>query len=122
MPRQTYVMRDGKLVPKHLAAPLPGRGMNHGAMPDIEPFVTTDGVEITGRAGLREYQRRTGLEQIGNDLVCGRNEDGSLKGRVVQEMPDIRPRIAEAMRIHSERPDMTAGEKRELIARMSEEG
>ncbi len=114
MPRQTYVMRNGKLVPKHLAPPLLGRGMNHGAMPDIEPFVTTDGVEITGRAALREYQRRTGLEQVGDDLICGKNDDGSLKGRIVQEMPDVRPLVEEAMRIHSDRPNMSEGEKAEV--------
>ena len=102
MPRETYVMRDGKLIPKRLAGPHPmARTMHHNVMRDTSDFQTTDGVHIKGRAGLREYQRRTGMEQVGNDLVCGRNDDGSMVGRIVEEMPDVRSVIEEAMRRHS---------------------
>jgi hypothetical protein len=63
--RQTYVSRDGKLVPKAEAAPLRSNGPH--VMNDIRPFVTTDGVEITSRSSLRAYEQRTGLRQVGND-------------------------------------------------------
>lgn len=39
----------------------------HGIMPDIKHFTTQDGVEITSRSKLREYERRTGSRQVGND-------------------------------------------------------
>jgi hypothetical protein len=65
MTRQTYVIRDGKLVPKADAAPLCANGPH--VMNDIRPFVTTDGVEITSRSTLRAYEQRTGLRQVGND-------------------------------------------------------
>lgn len=39
----------------------------HGVMPDIKHFTTQDGVEITSRSKLRDYERRTGTRQVGND-------------------------------------------------------
>lgn len=55
MPRTTYVMRDGKLVEKHLAAPLEHSGAP-AILPDIQPFVSPiDGSVITGRASLRAH-------------------------------------------------------------------
>lgn len=64
--RETYVMRDGELVPKRLAAPLEGQ-RNHQFVPDITPFTTQDGTEITSRSKLRAYEARTGSRQVGND-------------------------------------------------------
>ena len=102
MPRETYVIRDGKLVPKHLAAPHPNaRRVHHGVMADIQDFETMDGVHIKSRSGLREYQRRTGLEQVGNDLICGQTDDGEMRGRTVEELPDVKETIYEAFRRHS---------------------
>jgi len=68
MPRETYVLRDGRLVPKSEARPLASaHGPSFYAMPDISPFVTQDKVEITSRSSLRDYERRNGVRQIGND-------------------------------------------------------
>lgn len=39
----------------------------HQFIPDIRPFVTQDGVEITSRSSLRAYEQRTGTRQVGND-------------------------------------------------------
>jgi hypothetical protein len=64
MARETYVLRDGKLIPKAEAPPRPG--MNY--VPDIAPFETQDGTHISGRRALREYERRTGTRQVGNDM------------------------------------------------------
>jgi len=69
MSRETYVLRNGRLVPKSEAAPSVVSDPSFYAMPDIAPFVTHgDKVEITSRSALREYERKTGFRQIGNDI------------------------------------------------------
>jgi hypothetical protein len=68
MARETYVRRDGRLVLKENAGALPKRGVSN-VMPDIRPFVTQDGTEITSRSNLRSYEQRTGTRQIGNDFA-----------------------------------------------------
>ena len=61
MSRTTYVMRDGKLVEKHLAAPLASNGAP-AVLGDIEPFVSSiDGSVITGRAALRAHCKQHGV-------------------------------------------------------------
>ena len=45
------------------------RSRNHGAMSDIQEFVTQDGTRISSRSSLREYEQRTGTKQIGNDFA-----------------------------------------------------
>lgn len=40
---------------------------DHRFVPDIRPFMTQDGVEITSRSKLRDYERRTGSRQCGDD-------------------------------------------------------
>lgn len=69
------------------------------AMGDISEFVTTDGVQITSRSHLRDYQRATGFEQIGNDTVNGLDESGKYR-RKVQELPPARHDVIEAMKKH----------------------
>ena len=59
--RERYVMRGGKLVAKQSAS------ASFQAMSDIQPFVTQDGVEITSRSALRDYERANGVRQCGND-------------------------------------------------------
>ena len=66
MPRETYVLRDGELVPKSEARPLASASGAY-VMPDITPFVTQDRVEITSRSALRAYERSRGVRQVGND-------------------------------------------------------
>lgn len=66
MSREVFVLRDGQLVPKATAAPLPTRMAN--VMPDIAEFRTTSGEAIGSRSSLREYEQRTGTRQIGNDF------------------------------------------------------
>lgn len=64
MARETYVLRDGKLVPKSEAKSLSGVTY----MPDIAPFETQDGTHISGRKALRDYERANGVRQVGNDI------------------------------------------------------
>ena len=68
MARETYVIRDGELVPKHLARPLNSSRSPH-VLSDIAEFVTQDGTPITSRSHLRAYERRHGVRQVGNDWV-----------------------------------------------------
>lgn len=80
MPRQTYVMRDGKLVPKSEAAPL-SRGL-FNVLPDIKPFMTQDGKEISSRSALRNYEQANGVKQVGNDFATLHRE---LRAKVYGE-------------------------------------
>lgn len=59
-----YVVRDGIFMEK--PAPPPQSG-GFSWVPDIQPFVTQDGVEITSRSHLRTYEQTTGSRQCGND-------------------------------------------------------
>ena len=94
--RYVYDKETGKVVPKSemLAKQ---RGFT---LPDISEFVTTDGVQIGSRSDLREYQKRTGMEQIGNDTVNGLDADGSFRTKR-KPMPDIRHPIEQAWRRHN---------------------
>ena len=68
MARETYVLRNGELVPKSQAAPRPNDA-GPFFLPDIQPFVTQDGTEISSRSALRAYEIRNGVKQVGNDLA-----------------------------------------------------
>jgi hypothetical protein len=57
-----YVLRKGKLVPKYSGTP--GGPL---VIKDIEPFETQEGVHISGRKALRDYERAMGVRQVGND-------------------------------------------------------
>lgn len=70
MPRQTYVYdkNQKKVVPIEERTDHTQRGgPAFHAMSDIRPFVTTDGVEITSRSGLRAYEQERGVKQVGSD-------------------------------------------------------
>ena len=40
---------------------------DHRFIPDIAPFRTQDGTEISSRSKLRDYERKHGVKQVGND-------------------------------------------------------
>jgi hypothetical protein len=70
MARATYVWdkRQQKVVPIEERTDLEPQGQKtFGVMSDIQPFVTTDKVEITSRSQLREYEAARGVKQCGND-------------------------------------------------------
>lgn len=62
----TYVMRNGALVEKRLAAPR-AAGRSPLIVSDIAPFTTQDGTAITSRMALRDYERANGVRQVGTD-------------------------------------------------------
>lgn len=70
--RNTYVLRGNRLVPKSTAAPL-SRGY-FNVLPDIQPFVTQDGTAISSRSGVRAYEQKHGVKQVGNDFATQHRE------------------------------------------------
>lgn len=87
--RETYVYRDGKIVPKRLAGP------RHNA--DAAPMVIGDLPEyrtaaadkamgkrmvIGGRRQHREFLRRNNYEEVGNERVMPRREELSHAERI----------------------------------------
>ncbi len=65
--RETFIWRDGKLIPKDQAPPPPSRKV-HGAMPDIQPFQSPiDGSVISSRPHLAAHNRRHGVIDTGDD-------------------------------------------------------
>jgi hypothetical protein len=68
MARETYVYRDGKLIPKHLAPPRhsPGRGLQ--VIKDIDPYrnIAVDNGVISGRRQHRDMLRAHGLIEVGD--------------------------------------------------------
>lgn len=72
MPRATYVLRDGALVERHLAAPL--RTPARSGLP--RPYVINDGCEFVSQADGQVYTSKSryrsdlkarGLVEVGND-------------------------------------------------------
>ena len=98
MPRETYVWcpERQKVIPKSEANFLREARWN-GIIPDIKPFKTLEGEAITSRKDLREYEKRNGVVQVGNDTM-GRNDDGSFKGRRHDELRCAKEEIAQVMR------------------------
>jgi hypothetical protein len=66
LPRETYVIRNGELVPKRLAAPL-GAARSHQFMADMRPIDLPGGKQLTSRSQLREHEARYGVKQCGDD-------------------------------------------------------
>ena len=63
--RETFVLRNGRLVRKR-SAPAPTA---FAVMPDIAPFVTQEGAAIGSRSQLRAYEQKNGVRQVGNDFA-----------------------------------------------------
>jgi hypothetical protein len=88
-PRETYVMREGRLVRKSDAkcADIAPRGPQ--IIRDIEPYrsVALDIASgkralIDGRAQHREFLRRNNYIEVGNDYVMPRREELSRADRI----------------------------------------
>ncbi len=65
--RTRYVLRNGELVEKDKAGPIPSLSGHANVISDIKEFKTQDGVPITSRSDLREYEKRMGVRQVGTD-------------------------------------------------------
>ena len=73
MARQSFVIRDGQLVEKHLAAPHPLAGRRLGRAPYIrtdgmDPLVSmADGRTYDSRSAYYDSVRQAGCEIVGDD-------------------------------------------------------
>lgn len=68
MARATYVFRDGKLIPKHKAKPLPLAGspmVISDSLPDT--FNPVDGKRYSSKAAYYRAVRAAGCEIMGNE-------------------------------------------------------
>ena len=64
MSKQTFVFRDGQIVPKASAAPKGGVSI----LSDIEPYQNMkDRGWITSRSQHREFLRRNNFVEVGNE-------------------------------------------------------
>ena len=73
MSRQRYIAVGGKWVPANEAA-LVAEQKTAMIMPDIQPFRSSDGAYISGRAAWREHLKATGTIEMGHaDVAAQRN-------------------------------------------------
>ena len=68
MSRKTYVLRNGELIEKVYANPLPSSPQIMRDIDDFQSLATKDKPWITSRSHLREYCKRHNLVHFGNDL------------------------------------------------------
>lgn len=87
--RETYVIRDGVLVPKRLAPPLSVSDSAPMVISDIEPYRPAaadkhNGIRpvIGGRRQHREFLQRNGYVEVGNDKLTTRREELSRADRI----------------------------------------
>ena len=86
--RATYVMRNGRLVRKREAT-RPAAEAGPQIMSDIAPYRTTATDVATGKRAViggrrqhREFLRRNGYVEVGNDYVPPRREEMSRTERI----------------------------------------
>lgn len=90
MARETYVYRDGKLIPKSEAAPRhrPGRGLQ--VIKDIEPYraIGVDNRIVGGRRQHKEMLRAHGLIEMGTEAPTSppRQPENRVDYGLVQEI------------------------------------
>lgn len=74
--RGSWVIRDGKLVAKHLAPPRAGKGHGLQVIKDIEPFqnIAVDGGYIGGRKQRRDMIKAHNLIEVGNEAPINRKQ------------------------------------------------
>jgi hypothetical protein len=89
MIRDTYVMRNGKLVPKRLATPLIEANVAHYVISDLAEYRAAAADKhngkrpmIGGRRQHREFLQRNGYQEVGNDYVPPRREELSRSERI----------------------------------------
>ncbi len=81
--RGSWVMRDGKLVPRHLAPPRHRKGQGLQVIKDSEPFlnIAVDGGYIGGRRQRRDMMRAHNLTEVGNEAPINRKQHDAFDTR-----------------------------------------
>ena len=85
--RGSWVWRDGKLIARHLAPPLPRKGRGLQVIKDIEPFrnVAVDGGYIGSRRQRRDMMRAHGLTEVGTEKPVNRKQHPEFNTREFAE-------------------------------------
>lgn len=93
MMRETYVLRDGKLVPKHLAAPRNAVSSGPQVIGDtIEMWSPMDGKHYTSKSKYRAEVRARGLTEVGTERQTqhARPTAGDLRHEVARAVQMVR--------------------------------
>lgn len=92
MSRMTFVLRNGELVPKHLAAPLhEGRAAPYVISDGMDPIRShADGKIYDSKSRYERAVRASGAEIVGNSHVESRKP----------EMPPVRADLRRALQQH----------------------
>lgn len=94
MSRATYVWRDGKLVEKHLAAPIDSGDSSPGFIPDITPFVSPiDGTVINSRTQYRDHCKRHDV--VPTVELAGLPNSRNPTARTKQDQEQLKRQIAD---------------------------
>ena len=86
MTRGTFVYRNGKIVPKHKAAPKHGvHVISDDLGSDLEHHGYADGRKTASKSEFRRWTREAGLFEKGNDREAPRHSEcGDLRRDVQQ--------------------------------------
>lgn len=91
MSRETYVMRDGKLVPKSDAAPLRSGGVHiiSDHLPDLRHPIT--GKVMDSKSGFRAVTRAHGCVEVGNEVQRDTRQinPGNLKADIARAITSL---------------------------------
>ena len=91
----TYVMRDGELVEKHLADPMPGQSSFHYISDNMDPLLHhADGNYYDSKSTFRKVTKQHGCVEIGNNSNWGRSRT-PIKMDKRQRLDDIRRSVYE---------------------------
>jgi len=93
MTRKTYVIRDGQLVEKHLAAPL--NEINApSVMGDIQPYQSMiTGEMVTSRSRHRAILKEHNCIEVGNETKY-------LKPKPIAPAPGLKDKVIQAVKKH----------------------
>lgn len=90
--RGSWVLRDGKLIPRHLLGYQLRKGNGLQVIKDIEPFlnIAVDWKPVGGRKQRRDMMRAHGLTEVGNDRLPHRMELTETRADQQQRVNDIK--------------------------------
>lgn len=93
MPRETYVMRNGELVPKHLAGPRNPSGSGPQVISDAMPPMLhpCNGRMYDSKSAFRAETRARGCVEVGNEKQrdTRRYDGGNLKADISRAIDQL---------------------------------
>jgi len=95
-PRETYVIRNGKLIPKRVAAPLDAAPAPYVISDTMEPLQHhATGRVHTSKSAFRADTRAAGCEEVGNDPAAQRDNYKRPDPSSAEIAVDVKRAIAE---------------------------